>query len=72
MDVFPFVRLAFLGAGCRNNQCSVFRHSKTIQLKSLQNEFLLDETKYNYKFQEFLVLKKINTKPYGLNKEQNI
>lgn len=42
LDVFPFVSLAFLGAGCRDSQCIVFWHSKTIQLKSLQKEFILD------------------------------
>lgn len=68
---FPFVSLAFLGAGCRDSQSKVFWHSKTMQLKSVQKEFILDVTKY-YKFQEFLVLKKINTKTYGLNKEQSI
>lgn len=72
LDVFPFVSLAFLGAGCRDSQCIVFWHSKTIQLKSLQKEFILDAKRYNYYFQEFLVLKKINNKTYGLNKEQKI
>lgn len=64
LDVFPFVSLAFLGAGGRDSQCIIFGHSKTIQLKSLQKKFILHITKYNYEYKQFLVSKKINTKTW--------